>query len=73
MKRTPFTPEIGKTYENEGGGTYRCLRREDDWTSYTMQNVSSGWTLIAHGIGIYEDGKIDWDWSSGGHFEEVSK
>lgn len=26
MKRTKFTPEQGKTYKNQGGGTFRCLR-----------------------------------------------
>ena len=66
MKREKFMPETGKVYQNEGGGTYRCIEASD--AQVIMQNTKSGWTLNAHGCGIYEDGTIDWDYSTGGHF-----
>lgn len=71
MKRTHFTPETGKTYKNQGGGTFRCLRA-GTYHRALMQNVASGWTFTAIGCGIYEDGTIDWDYSGNdGRFEEV--
>lgn len=71
MKKTRinFTPSIGQVYANEGGGTYECIKINSNGLP-TMRNVASGWTLIAHGIAIYDDGKIDWDYSTGGHFAE---
>lgn len=70
MIREGFTPKTGEVYENQGGGTYRCLwgRTGAGCREAKMQNVKSGWTFIAHGCGIYEDGRIDWDYSTGGHF-----
>ena len=29
----------------------------------------SGWTFKAHGLGMYSDGRIDWDYSTGGRFK----
>lgn len=69
-KRTQFNPAPGKTYTNQGGGTYICLDAHGDYLA-TMQNTASGWTFIAHGCGVYEDGTIDWDRSTGGHFAHV--
>lgn len=71
MKREKFTPKAGEIYRNQGGGTFRCLRSGYTAGEATMQNVKSGWTLSAHGCGIYEDGTMDWDYSTGGRFEEV--
>lgn len=58
-------------YENEGGGFYRCLSSDPTVDIAIMQNIKSGWMFVAHGIGIYIDGRIDWDYSTGGRFEEV--
>ena len=33
-----------------------------------MVNVRSGWSFLAHGVGIYPDGRIDWDYSTDGRF-----
>ena len=68
--RTPFSPEPGKIYENEGGGRFLCegrwhLARGAHW----MINIVSGWRFLAHGCGIYADGRIDWDYSTDGRFE----
>ena len=67
MKRERFTPKKGQMYKNEGGGTYFCMDSDPNGTA-TMQNVLSGWTLTAHGCNIYENGKIDWDYSTNGRF-----
>ena len=71
--RKRFTPKTGEIYENEGGGIFKCLtgRTGVAPAHAKMQNVKSGWTFIAHEVGIYEDGRIDWDYSTDGCFEEV--
>lgn len=68
--RKSFTPRAGETYENEAGGTFLCVsgRMGVGPAIATMRNLKSGWQFIAHGVGIYEDGKIDWDYSTGGRF-----
>ncbi len=68
--RKPFTPEVGGLYENEGGGIFRCLYVFEQLykNAATMRNERSGWTFEAHGIGVYKDGRIDWDYSTGGQF-----
>lgn len=61
-------PEIGKTYDNHGGGQYRCL-----WSSEsgaTFINTKSGWRFQARGIRQYKDGTIEWDYSTGGVFDK---
>ena len=68
--RKKFTPEPGRTYTNAGGGTFLCLETRSEPGLAVMRNVKSFWTLLAHGCGVYEDGTIDWDYSTGGHFEE---
>lgn len=66
-----FNPTSGRIYENAGGGRYLCdYARETGCTAW-MKNTVSGWTLLAHGIVRYEDGTIEWDYSTGGHFERV--
>lgn len=70
MGRIKFTPTEGTEYKNAGGGSFRCLSAGKGLPAYyaTMQNVASGWTFEAHGCGIYRDGTIDWDYSTGGYF-----
>lgn len=72
MNRKPFTPQSGTGYRNQGGGNFVCIAATEQNDVFIMQNQESGWTLDAHGIGIYDDGSIDWDYSTGGHFERVS-
>lgn len=68
--RTKFTPEVGKIYQNQFGETFRCLEvvGSDYERKAVMQNVKSLWTFQANGCGMYENGTIDWDYSTGGHF-----
>ena len=64
--RQKFRPEVGKVYQNNGG-LFICLVNTGDYDA-VMQNVASRWTVTAHGCGIYPDGTIDWDFSTGGYF-----
>lgn len=67
--RKAFRPVAGGVYENQGGGIFRCLGAAHwIYDAFIMRNEKSGWTFKAHGVGIYEDGRIDWDWSSDGYF-----
>lgn len=66
--RKRFVPVTGGYYRNAGGGDYVCLRAVNAEDTAIMQNRASKWTLTAHGIGIYDDGTIDWDYSTGGYF-----
>lgn len=66
--RLPFVPKPGEVYENEGGGTYRCLSVDGYTGSARMSNTASGWTFDAYHIGIYSDRKIDWWYSTNGQF-----
>ena len=67
--RRPFTPEYGEEYENEGGGWYRCIDHCPKKSSALMRSAG-GYVFRAINIGIYADGKIDWDYSKGGHLEK---
>ena len=56
----------GMTYRNRGGGKFYCVSGGD---TPIMQNVASGWTLVAHIVTLYDDGTIEWDFSTSGRFE----
>lgn len=58
----------GETYENVGGGVFRA---KSSGNNAVMQNVKSGWCFYANGIGMYEDGRIDWDYSTNGAFASL--
>lgn len=73
MNRESFEPYPGRIYTNHGGGRFLCIAGGDDPFSSVMKNIASGWTLEAHNIGIYEDGTIDWDYSTGGFFKEMTE
>ena len=65
--------ETGKVYRNRGGGEFRCISPR--YLPYAkgearMENVKTGWTFLAHGVQMYPDGTIEWDYSSGGYFNE---
>ena len=61
----------GAVYENKGGGFYKCLRTMPDGA--VMRNQKSGWQFVAHVITMYEDGTIEWDYSTGGDFREEKR
>lgn len=66
----PFVPEVGKIYQNHGGGTFKCIQ---SGAAYSFVNVRSGWTFNVRGPRRYADGTIDWQWSYGGRFERVEQ
>ena len=68
-----FRPTIDRIYENAGGGSYLCQLVLPQINGAWMQNTATGWTLQAHGIVRYEDGTIEWDYSTHGHFEKIRK
>lgn len=70
-KRTKFTPEKGAEYEQRSDfytSVFRCIRPVSEGCAI-LRNTRSGWTFQAHGCGIYDNGQIDWDYSTGGTFE----
>ena len=71
MQGKRITPERGKIYKNKGGGKFFCIRGYRN--NAVMQNVASKWTFKATGVIQYEDGTIEWDYSTGGHFNSGNK
>lgn len=69
-ERKHFAPAPQQVYENAAGGSYACLASFAD-CSGVMINIKSGWRIMCRGIGMYDDGTIDWDYSTGGEFAEV--
>ena len=67
--RKTFKPTPGEIYENAGGSWYRCEALCPDDSAW-FTNVKSGWHFNAKGIGIYQDGRIDWDYSILGRFTQ---
>ena len=57
----------GHTYTNHNGSEYLC-KSISECSSAIMERVKNGWTLVAHGIQMYGDGTIEWDYSTGGHW-----
>lgn len=57
----------GCTYTNHNGSDYLCISIPDE-NSAVMERVKDKWTLVAHGIKMYGDGTIEWDYSTGGHW-----
>ena len=63
-----FELTVGATYKNKNGSTYVCVgRRGAD--RFVLKNTSSRWAFTAVKITAYDDGAIEWDYSTCGHFE----
>ena len=71
----PFTPVKGEVYTNANGAKYLCEadghQDEDGWSIAWMTNIKSGWSMTTKGIVMYDNGEIEWDYSTGGHFEKL--
>ena len=80
MKGTYIVPVVGQTYRNRDGGEYLCtdtrLYENDTQKQRAVslgehvawfKRVKDGWTLAAHGVIQYEDGTIEWNYSTGEH------
>lgn len=85
-KGQSLVPTVGQVYANRGGGKYLCLARVTEHgsvyynpagyssdTAGVFQNVKIGWTFTAKGIIQHIDGTIEWNHSTDGRFEDVSK
>lgn len=59
----------GVVYTNRNGSRYRCKAVKGP-ACYTMQRITDRWTLDAHNITRYEDGLIEWDYSTGGYWAD---
>lgn len=57
----------GCIYRNRSGESFRCLSVTGT-PDPILKNVKSGWTFTAHVITMYEDGSIEWDYSTSGAF-----
>lgn len=66
-----ITPEQGKVYRNKGGGEFLCIQGFGG--NAVMRNTASGWTFKANGVIQYEDGTVEWDYSTNGRFEHCSE
>ena len=64
---TLFVPEVGKVYINRNGYKYRCIGVEG--STYTFVSAV-GWVFHVRGIRINDHGRIEWDYSFGGCFDE---
>lgn len=81
MKKQYIIPIIGQIYRNRNGGEYRCTGNSfymndtqkqralslGEHIAY-MERVKDGWSLAAHGVIQYEDGTVEWNYSTGGRF-----
>ena len=82
MQRNYFVPVEGQIYKNRNGSAYRCTGNETypdavkektavslgkHWAS--MVRLTDGWSIRVHGVHQYEDGTIEWNFSSGGSFQ----
>ena len=74
MKGSYFVPQVGQVYQNRNDRSYLCLSVEKrpllNDTTAQMRRTSDGWTLTAHGLIRYEDGTIEWNYSTGGRWSE---
>jgi len=65
--------ESKKEYRLHGESEkYLCMGHRFDTYSdstYVLMNVDSRWRFIAHGVNMYSDGSIDWDFSTHGYFD----
>ena len=68
----PFTPVKGEVYTNANGAKYLCEadghQDEDGRSIAWMTNIKSGWSMTTKGIVMYDNGEIEWDYSTDGTF-----
>lgn len=59
--------QVGQVYTNHNGSQYLC-KAIREYGPVVMERITDGWTLNAHGVQMYADGTIEWDYSTGGHW-----
>lgn len=76
MKTERVYLKVGSLYRlhDRDGYILECIRLlPDDFYSPFSARVRStvtGWTMDIHGVNQYEDGSIDWDYSTNGFFTD---
>ena len=74
MERKYFIPVDNRVYTNRNNKQYRCtgfVEGSCPWETVAyFTRLSDGWSLTAHGPQIYEDGTIEWNYSTGGHWPQ---
>jgi len=60
------------THRNPAVGKFWCITASRTAGRAVLQNAESGWTFVAHNCRQYADGKIDWDYSTGGEFRPLN-
>ena len=74
MRSTRTMLKPGNLYKLHNHEEYclECIRiLSDDYYSpfsAVVRSTITGWTMYCHGINTYEDGTIDWDYSTNGIF-----
>lgn len=65
-----YEPSVGEVLQHRTGSLWLvldCLGQYDA----LVQNMSTGWTCVAHGIHREQDDRIWWNYSTCGRFEEI--
>ena len=84
MKSVPGSLDVGSLYtlhdpqaRKHGALNEHCLECiqriiDDPYSKHTalVRSTITGWTMVVHGTNIYEDGSIDWDFSTNGYFTD---
>ena len=74
MERKYFIPVVNRVYTNRNNKQYCCtgfVEGSCPWETVAyFTRLSDGWSLAAHGPQIYEDGTIEWNYSTGGHWPQ---
>lgn len=83
MQKKYILPVVGQLYQNRNGREYCCLSNatypnEDAARKAlalgehqaSMVRMSDGWCIVVHGIQQYEDGTVEWNYSTGGAFRK---
>ena len=79
MKSERIMPKVGSLYKlrDHEGYVLEVLRTlpEDGYSPFSarVRSIITGWTMTIHGINQYEDGSIDWDFSTDGIFTRVDE
>ena len=83
MQAKYILPVVGQIYKNRNGRECCCLSNASYPNGETAQKalargehqtgmvrMSDGWSFTAHGLHQYEDGTVEWNYSTGGAFRE---
>ena len=70
MARRRYSIKKNEVVLNRNGWFFICVK---EGKNPTLMNVRTGWEMVVHGLGIYDDGKIDWDFSTGGFWSYMGE